>query len=88
MDKMLADYFTKPLQVSLFKKLRNYVMGTTIIPDEERVGININHNDKNGTSEITVRNNDRKASYADIEKSKVNTVMNNINRIRGKIIDQ
>ena len=38
---MLADYFTKPLQGGLFNKLRQYIMGETIIPAEERVGTNI-----------------------------------------------
>ena len=36
-DKMIADYFTKPLQGGPFKKLRNHVMGESIIPAEERV---------------------------------------------------
>ena len=27
MEEMVADFFTKPLQGSLFKKLRNYIMG-------------------------------------------------------------
>ena len=43
-DKMIADYFTKPLQGGLFKKLRTYIMGETPIPDEERVGTNIQEN--------------------------------------------
>ena len=37
-DKMVADYFTKPLQGSLFKVIRNYIMGISEIPIEERVG--------------------------------------------------
>ena len=37
-EKMIGDYFTKPLQGSLFRKLRSYIMGTVDIPDEERVG--------------------------------------------------
>ena len=36
--RMIADYFTKPLQGSLFKKLRNIIMGATEFPAEERVG--------------------------------------------------
>ena len=39
-EQMIGDYFTKPLQGSLFKKLRNYIMGHTDIPDEERVETN------------------------------------------------
>ena len=35
--KMIADFYTKPLQGSLFVKLRDAVMGHTDIPMEERV---------------------------------------------------
>ena len=84
---MLADYFTKPLQGSLFKKLRNYVMGTTVIPDEERVvETNINLENTNGTSEITVEDNDRKRSYANVVMGKKNTVIKNTEKKREKII--
>ena len=37
---MVADYYTKPLQGSLFRKMRDIVMGITPFPDEERVGLN------------------------------------------------
>ena len=36
---MLADFFTKPMQGGLFKKLRDQSMGITTIPIEERVVI-------------------------------------------------
>ena len=39
-ERMIADYYTKPLQRSLFNKMRNIVMDLTPFPDEERVGIN------------------------------------------------
>ena len=39
---MIADYFTKPLQGSLFKKMRDIIMGLTAFPEEERVGNNQN----------------------------------------------
>ena len=34
---MIADFFTKPLQGGLFKKLRDMIMGQTPYPTEERV---------------------------------------------------
>ena len=34
---MVADFYTKPLQGSLFKLMRNIMMGLTPFPDEERV---------------------------------------------------
>ena len=46
-DQMIADYFTKPLQGSLFERLRAIIMGHTHIPpvsvvaSEERVGTNV-----------------------------------------------
>ena len=36
---MIADYFTKPLQGSLFRKMRDIIMGVTSFPVEERVEI-------------------------------------------------
>ena len=39
-ERMVADYYTKPLQGSLFKKMRDIVMGLTPFPDDERVGLN------------------------------------------------
>ena len=39
-ERTVADYYTKPLQGSLFKKMRDIVMGLTPFPDEERVGLN------------------------------------------------
>ena len=38
-ERMIADYYTKPLQGSLFRKMRDILMGHTVFPDEERVGI-------------------------------------------------
>ena len=40
-DKMIADYFSKPINGGLLKKLTGCIMGTTIILTEERVGNNI-----------------------------------------------
>jgi hypothetical protein len=61
---MLADYFTKPLQGELFRRLRRVIMGwdpieilqTFIIPtDKERVG--------NSMSEVITKNG--KTTYRD-----------------------
>ena len=38
-ERMIADYYTKPLQGSLFRKMRDILMGLTPFPDEERVGL-------------------------------------------------
>ena len=38
-ERMIADYFTKPLQGSLFQKMRDVIMRITSFPVEERVEI-------------------------------------------------
>ena len=38
-ERMIADYYTKPLQGSLFKKMRDILMGLAPFPEEERVGV-------------------------------------------------
>ena len=35
---MIVYYFTKPLQGSLFRKMRDIIMGLASFPMEERVG--------------------------------------------------
>ena len=37
-EKMLSDFFTKPLQGGAFKCMRDYIMGISNIPEEEHVG--------------------------------------------------
>lgn len=37
-ERMIADFFTKPLQGSLFRKLRDIRMGLAPFPMKERVG--------------------------------------------------
>ena len=41
-ERMISDYDTKPLQGSLFRKLRDILMGLTPFPDEEHVRFNEN----------------------------------------------
>ena len=38
-ERMIADYYTKPLQGSLFKKMKDILMGLAPFSDEERVGL-------------------------------------------------
>ena len=38
-ERMIADYFPKPLQGSLSKKMKDILMGLDPFPDEERVGL-------------------------------------------------
>ena len=38
-ERMIAHYYTKPLQCSLFKEMRNIRIGLASFPDEERVGV-------------------------------------------------
>ena len=41
-ERMTADYFTKPLQGSLFRKMRDSIIGLVEFPDEERVELREN----------------------------------------------
>ena len=51
---MIADFFTKPLQGSLFKKMRGIIMGTEKLPVEERV--EISENNGNATDKLSCAN--------------------------------
>ena len=54
---MVGDYFTKPVQGGLFKKLRDYIMGTTMFPIEERVEIqNKKEGNKNQAKNVAIEN--------------------------------
>ena len=37
-EKMVSDFYTKPLQGRLFRELRDFIMGVAPLPVEERVG--------------------------------------------------
>ena len=41
-ERMIADFYTEPLQGSLFKLMRNIIIGLTPFPNEERVGLREN----------------------------------------------
>ena len=38
-ERMIEDYYTKPLQSSLSKKMRDILMELAPFPDKERVGL-------------------------------------------------
>ena len=61
-ERMIADYFTKPLQGSLFRKMRDIIMGLAPFPAEERVG----------KKEIMATGNEASVtrSYADVVRAK------------------
>ena len=68
-QRMLADFYTKPLQGSLFIKLRNIIMGLSSLPEEERVENNgILDPDAKRSSNKYLANKNK--SYADIVKNR------------------
>ena len=48
---MITDFFTKPLQGSLFNKMRSVIMGHSEFPAEERIENNI-HKDTKATENV------------------------------------
>ena len=38
-ERMISDFYTKRLQGSLFKKMRDILMGLAPFPEEERIGL-------------------------------------------------
>ena len=82
---MLADYFTKPLQGSLFKRFREVIMGwkhidtlkTFIKSTKERVGNS--GNDKSGEFSDNVTTI-KKVTYADVVRELPNTKCKNRQR--------
>ena len=80
-ERMIADYYTKPLQGSLFKKMRDILMGLAPFPDEERVrssnnvskNIKASENYDEDVSRKTVQINEDKNSvtYADMVRTRI-----------------
>ena len=62
--RMIADFYTKPLQGALFRKMRDIVMGLNPFPEEERV--EINENRANISTENMRQKLVNKATYTDI----------------------
>ena len=69
-DKMIADYFTKPLQGNLFKRLRSYTMGESVMPIEERVESKDNNSENDLAIDKTESVNGQKNSYANVVRGK------------------
>ena len=71
MERMISDYFTKPLQESFFKKMRNIIMGFTVFLEEEHVESSIIVNNISSDEEIDpVTNNMVKTiTCADLERT-------------------
>ena len=62
---MLADFYTKPIQCTLFKKFKDAIMGHGPLPTEERV------EEGEPTEELTVKHavgkrTNCKSTYADV----------------------
>mgnify|MGYP005684874213 CR=1 FL=1 len=70
-ERMIADYYTKPLQGSLFKKMRNVLMGLAPFPDEERVRLSEKVSKKIKTSGTCDEDVSRKTVQMNKEKSSV-----------------
>lgn len=66
----MADFFTKPLQGSLFKKMRNLIMGVSRFPAEERVENSIKSDTKTteNTDTYKVRKN---VTFADVVRTNI-----------------
>jgi hypothetical protein len=51
-ENMLADFYTKPLQGSLFRKMRDYIMGHSDSLNEERVENSLNRSIRESGNEM------------------------------------
>ena len=66
-EKMVADFYTKPLQGKLFKTMRDYIMGhSKFVSSKERV----EENEAVDAEKLSIAQNDRKEklTYADVLK--------------------
>ena len=72
-EEMLADFFTKCLQGSLFRKFRDIVMGYTSIDDFKNKSLDKSTN-KQGFSKVKehvdILENTRKVTYENVERKK------------------
>ena len=67
-ERMLADFYTKPLQGSLFVKIRDIIMGLAPIPMEECVGkhTDCKLNDVSKDTTAIDKDGSKYTTYADI----------------------
>jgi len=61
-EKMVSDFYTKPLQGHLFREMRDFIMGLAPLPVEERIG------EQSATEKVNEKNK-RKVSI-DLEEKK------------------
>ena len=71
-ERMIADYYTKPLQGSLFKKMRDILIGLAPFPDEERVRLSEKVSKKIKASGTYDEDVSRKTVQINKEESSVN----------------
>jgi hypothetical protein len=79
-EEMIGDFYTKPLQGALFRKMRSFIMGHSDSLNEERVENNT-ISDKNKTrltrsnldhdSEVNESHKENKISYAEVVKGEM-----------------
>ena len=81
----MADYYIKLLQVSLFKKMRDILMGLAPFPDEERVGL-CNTSVKSSGTKIkpltVIKNKAKTVTYADALRTDLKNQRKELHAIR------
>ena len=80
-ERMIADVYTNPLQGSLFRKMRDIVMGLTPFPEEGR--LEINENRTNISTENMRQKLVSKDTYAGIVRNQQDMNDSQLTRIRG-----
>ena len=89
-EKMIADFFTKPLQGGLFRTTKNYIMGHAEILMEEHIGTDSKNDNKSNKIAIRTEHKTKerqKSSYANVVKSSVvakNTSRKEVKEIQNK----
>ena len=62
-EKMIADFYTKPLQGKLFKVMRDMLMGLAPMPTEERVSLST----KKGVRKISVEHESKPSNMKKVQ---------------------
>ena len=73
-EEMIADFYTKPLQGTLFERMRNFIMGLDEPSSEERVGENDLVTHVGPIQARTVSN--QQLSYADVARKAIRSSNN------------
>ena len=69
-EDMVADFFTKPLQGSLLKKIRELIMGHSRFPAEERVENSIK-TDTRATENLDTYKVRKNVTFADVVRTNI-----------------